>query len=348
MARGVLTAFLMGASVGRASIVPFAAAVMGVGGSSISGGTDWRYFAAGGISAALSHGYTTPIDVVKTRMQTDPAAYNGSIPLALKKIVETEGPLFLLQGFVPTCVGYGIEGALKFGCYELCKPLFGGLTPTTFGDYLLASVVAGAVASVVLCPAEDVRIRQVADPTYASSAFGALRRLAREKGPLASFGGLPAMLSKQIPYTMGKQVSFDVLCASFYTAFALAFADGNAAALNPNIKALVPFAGAAVTSMIACVLSHPGDMLLTEYFKGAKAVVAPPGRAKGRSRVVAAPAPPAGIGGALKSIVDRSGPLGLFAGLKARFVHVAAIIIVQLVVYDSIKQMLGLPSTGSH
>jgi hypothetical protein len=33
----------------------------GAGGS--SGGTDWRFFVAGGISAALSHGYTTPIDV---------------------------------------------------------------------------------------------------------------------------------------------------------------------------------------------------------------------------------------------------------------------------------------------
>jgi len=35
-----------------------------------SDAADWRFFAAGGISAALSHGYTTPIDVVKTRMRT--------------------------------------------------------------------------------------------------------------------------------------------------------------------------------------------------------------------------------------------------------------------------------------
>ena len=31
-----------------------------------SGGADWRYFAAGGVSAAISHGYTTPLDVIKT------------------------------------------------------------------------------------------------------------------------------------------------------------------------------------------------------------------------------------------------------------------------------------------
>jgi solute carrier family 25 phosphate transporter 3 len=173
---------LGGACPAGAMVLPLAQLSMGNVGAGLAGGVDWRYFAAGGISAALSHGYTTPLDVVKTRMQTNPQDYNGSVPLAIRKIVADEGALFLLQGLVPTCVGYGVEGALKFGCYELCKPLFAGVTPSPVTDFLLASVVAGAVASVVLCPAEDVRIRQVADPTYADSALGALSRLVREKG----------------------------------------------------------------------------------------------------------------------------------------------------------------------
>jgi solute carrier family 25 phosphate transporter 3 len=330
-----------------AALVPGAAALhlhmplasLSLGASaSTAGGSDWRYFVAGGVSAALSHGYTTPLDVIKTRMQTNPLDYNGSVPLAVRRIVEEEGPLFLLQGLAPTCVGYGIEGALKFGCYELCKPLFKGLTPSVFCDYLLASVVAGAVASVVLCPAEDLRIRQVADPTYAKSAFGAIARLSREKGPFASFGGLPAMLSKQVPYTMGKQVSFDFLCHTIYSTFVIALASGNAEQLDPRARALVPFLGACLTSVIACALSHPGDMVLTEYFKGSQAQ--PKAGADARA--------PRGTMGAFMAIIERDGPIGLFAGLKARFLHVAAIIIVQLVVYDAIKQMLGLPSTGAH
>jgi hypothetical protein len=33
---------------------------------------DYRYFVAGGTCAAFSHGITTPIDVVKTKIQANP------------------------------------------------------------------------------------------------------------------------------------------------------------------------------------------------------------------------------------------------------------------------------------
>lgn len=47
-------------------------------------------------------------------------------------------------------MGYGLEGALKFGFYETFKTIFSKMTPYEFVNFLLASVVAGAVASVVL------------------------------------------------------------------------------------------------------------------------------------------------------------------------------------------------------
>lgn len=58
----------------------------------------------------------------------------------------------------PTVVGYGLEGALKFGFYETFKKIFeqAKITPYTFTNFLLASVVAGAVASVVLVRRSDL------------------------------------------------------------------------------------------------------------------------------------------------------------------------------------------------
>jgi hypothetical protein len=133
---------------------------------------DPRYFVSGGLCAAVSHGITTPIDVVKTRIQADPDVFNKGLVSATKSILEKDGPSALLVGFGPTVVGYTLEGAMKFGLYESLKPTFvEWLLPAndvTAVAYLGASVVAGAVASVLLCPMEYTRIRLVTDPTFAT------------------------------------------------------------------------------------------------------------------------------------------------------------------------------------
>ena len=131
------------------------------------------------------------------------------------------------------------------------------LTPgAAFANALLASVVAGAVASVILCPAEGTRIRMVSDPNFAGGMVGGLLRLLREDGVLEVFNGLAAMLSKQVPYTAAKQVSFDVLATAFY-----------------NVPAMVKrawtitFVSSVITSVIATIASQPGDVVLTEVYK---------------------------------------------------------------------------------
>jgi solute carrier family 25 phosphate transporter 3 len=50
----------------------------------------------------------------------------------------------------------------------------------------------------------------------------------------------------------------------------------------------------------------------------------------------------------VSKIWGRGGLAEFFVGIQARFVHVGGIITTQLVVYDIVKQLLGLPATGSH
>ena len=179
------------------------------GGSKKLIGTDPRFFIAGGISAAVSHGITTPIDVVKTKMQANSDLNNLGLQKATLAIIENDGPKALLGGLGPTVVGYGIEGALKFGVYESLKPIFTFLFfgNAAFDDpakpYLAAAVCAGALASIILCPMEETRIRLVTDPTFDSKGLlDGLPRLIQEEGIFSTFSGLGAMLSKQVPYTM--------------------------------------------------------------------------------------------------------------------------------------------------
>ena len=121
---------------------------------------------------------------------------------AAAKIIKKDGPGVLLGGLGPTVVGYGIEGAAKFGIYEILKPVFGQVIEDQPTAFILASIAAGAVAALILCPAESVRIRIVTDTNYADKGLLAgLPKLIKEEGFLEMFGGFPAMLTKQVRKT---------------------------------------------------------------------------------------------------------------------------------------------------
>jgi solute carrier family 25 (mitochondrial phosphate transporter), member 3 len=89
-------------------------------------------------------------DVVKTRMQAFPDRYDNGVFAAAKDIIASEGVGYLLTGLGQTVIGYGVEGALKFGCYESLKIAFRELIPNSMEDSLLSSVIAGALASLLL------------------------------------------------------------------------------------------------------------------------------------------------------------------------------------------------------
>ena len=125
----------------------------------------------------------------------------------------------------------------------------------------------------------------------------------------------------QVPYTMAKQVSFDIVAGVLYAALTV---EGKSAA---DLKWIVSVTSAFVASLCACISSQPGDMILTETFKGSSG--------KGFLGIVA-------------DINDKGGLPAFFTGTKARIVHVGMIITTQLVIYDIVKQALGLPATGSH
>ena len=109
------------------------------------------------------------------------------------------------------------------------------------------------------------------------------------------------------------------------------------------MKWMVSVLAAMVASVMACLMSQPGDVILTETYKGddhdgKKKQSASQGEREIKSlREIST------------SIYSRRNSLsGFFTGLQARFVHVGMIITSQLVIYDIIKQLLGLPATGSH
>jgi solute carrier family 25 phosphate transporter 3 len=184
---------------------------------------------------------------------------------------------------------------------------------------------------------EEARIKMVGDASWArENVISSLVRLVREDGLLSSFSGLPAMLAKQIPYTMGKQVSFDVFAQILYVLAA------QMAVSHADAKWAISVSAAFLASVVACITSQPGDMILTATYKGGHGGHGPSagvddtlGGSKDFATIVS-------------GIYRRHGLAGFFFGLPARMAHVASIITSQLVAYDLIKMGLGLPVTGSH
>jgi solute carrier family 25 phosphate transporter 3 len=297
----------------------------GAGGIPSGAPIDYRYFLAGGICAAFSHGITVPIDVVKTKIQTCPEVYDRGMIKATKKVIKRKGAAFLLQGMEPTLVGYGVEGALKFGFYETFKILLRKFIDDKALTMLLASVLAGGMASIVLCPIEDTRIKMLQDPAYIDDGLiSGLTRLFKTTG-FASFNGFGAMLAKQIPYTIGKQVSFDVFARMVFKL--IEGSQESRLAGSTDLKFLVPVIAGFFASIIACVFSQPGDLMLSSMYGDAQK--------------------PNGFYETAVSIFEDAGVGGFFCGIQMRLLHVALIITSQLVIYDFVKQAVGLAATGS-
>eukprot|EP00536_Pseudo-nitzschia_multiseries_P016966 jgi/Psemu1/223254/e_gw1.1313.26.1 len=298
---------------------------------------DYRYFVAGGTCAAFSHGITTPIDVVKTKLQADPKKFEGKglVGATLQICADKEegGPAALLNGLGPTILGYGIEGAMKFGAYEVAKPIFLSLLGESrkVMAFILSSVLAGSIAAVLLVPMESLRIKQVTDPSYKSDTIlSGLPRIVRDDGFLVMMSGVWAMLAKQVPYTFGKQVSFDLVAKFLYS-----ITEQLSVLSRSQLKWMVSLLSAFCASIAACLCSQPGDMILTETYSKDSSDSGSSSR-------------PGNFGTVIHKIHGNGGLPEFFRGTQARLVHVGMIITSQLMIYDLVKQLLGLPATGSH
>ena len=277
-----------------------------------------KYFVAGGVCACVSHTGSVPLDVVKTRLQTEPGRDQGSAWRCAQRVLREDGPAGLLVGAGPTFLGYAVQGSLKYGLYEVFKraaaATAGASLPLVITQ-LSAAAAAELVGSAALCPLEATRIRVVADDRFAAAGFrGALWMLVEEAGVAGLFASLPAIYAKQIPYTMLQLASYEQVGGAF-----------RAAGVAPPAAAL---GAALVAGVVATLASQPGDTLLSRLNATARE-----GSGDGALAEVLAEA---------AALVDEAGVAGLFTGLQARLFHTGSIVVVQLLVNDAVKAALGI------
>ncbi|KAL9121154.1 MAG: hypothetical protein Q9187_002289 [Circinaria calcarea] len=162
-----------------------------------------RFALAGAVCCSVTHGGLTPVDVVKTRIQLEPQVYNKGMIGGFRQVIASEGAGALLTGFGPTAAGYFLQGAFKFGGYELFKQQFinyfgyEAASRNRTAVYLASAATAEFFADIALCPLEATRIRLVSQPTFASGLLSGFTKIAKNEGLGAFYSGFGPILFKQ-------------------------------------------------------------------------------------------------------------------------------------------------------
>jgi solute carrier family 25 iron transporter 28/37 len=81
---------------------------------------------SGAIAGAAAAALTNPLDVAKTRLQTqsDMGVYYSGMTDALKHIKQTEGWAGFSRGIVPRMIFFSMAAGIQWGSYEYVKHIF--------------------------------------------------------------------------------------------------------------------------------------------------------------------------------------------------------------------------------
>lgn len=282
-----------------------------------------RFAFAGAVCCSLTHGSLTPVDVVKTRMQLEPTVYKDGMISSFRQVIKNEGASALLTGIGPTFSGYFLQGAFKFGGYEVFQKLIidnvgvEAAANNRTAVYLASSGIAEFFASIALCPLEATRIRLVSQPTFANGLIGGFSRILKEEGVARGFySGFGPILFKQVPYTMTKFVVYERVSEAILSSMSTPKDQLSAGTLTTVNLGSGLIAGAA-----AAIVSQPADTLLSKINKQ-----------KGAEGSIVT---------RLATLAKELGVRGLFLGLGPRIVMVGALTSGQFAIYGDLKRVLG-------
>jgi solute carrier family 25 phosphate transporter 3 len=250
----------------------------------------------------------------------------GGIRTIIKE--EGMGATGILKGWAPTAIGYSLQGAGKFGLYEVFKDVYS----TAAGEensykyrgliYLAGSASAEFFADILLCPWEMVKVKvQTSETgTFPTKLMPALSEMqARSAETRFPFGSLVPLWGRQIPYTMAKFYFFEKVVEAFYTYVFTKPKESYDKATQLGIT----FTSGYLAGVICAIVSHPADSLVSQMGKASN---------KGKS---------------LGQIASEVGLAELATkGLAPRILMIGTLTGFQWWIYDTFKTSMGMGTTG--
>ncbi|XP_048515252.1 phosphate carrier protein, mitochondrial-like isoform X3 [Athalia rosae] len=270
------------------------------------------------VSCGTTHALITPLDLIKCRMQVDPAKYKN-LGTGFKLTVSEEGILGLSRGWLPTLLGYSTQGLFKFGLYEFFKVNYAKL----LGDqvaidyrtwlYLTSSASAEFFADIGLAPMEAVKVRMQTSPGFTTSITLAMEIMKREGGWTVFYKGLVPLWLRQVPYTMMKFTCFEKTLEMLYRYVV----PKPRHRCTKGEQLLVTFGAGYIAGVFCAVVSHPADTVVSKL-----------NQQKGSTGV---------------KIAREIGFTGLWSGLGPRIVMIGTLTALQWFIYDAFKVYMRMP-----
>ncbi|RPA81789.1 mitochondrial carrier [Ascobolus immersus RN42] len=239
---------------------------------------NWTHLIAGGVSGMVASTVTYPLDVIKTRMQSD--VFETSFRnrhgtrissrfleswFVLRRIYGSEGVRPLFSGLLPTLCGAIPARAINFYVYANSKMIlkesfFNGAENSYV--HLLAAVNAGLVTATITNPIWMVKTRLQLqpgnNPGEYRGALHCLRELVKKEGVSSLYRGLSAsylgVTESTLQWVLYEYFKRELVSVSREWSGELAMEE---------LQNFAPLASAAVAKIVATTVTYPHEVLRT-------------------------------------------------------------------------------------
>ncbi|KAL8109161.1 mitochondrial phosphate carrier protein 1, mitochondrial [Apium graveolens] len=272
----------------------------------------------GMLSAGTTHLLITPLDVLKVNMQVNPVKYNR-MTSSFSILWKEQGPSAFGRGWSSKFFGYGIQGGLKFGLYEYFKRFYSDVLVEHNRNvtFFLSSASAQLVADVALCPFEAVKVCVQTQPTFAKGLVDGFPKLYASRGISGLYKGLFPLWGRNLPFSMIMFSTFEHSVDMLYGNVIQRRKEDCSRAQQLGVTSLAGF----VAGAVGTVISNPADNIVSSlYNKKADSV---------------------------RQAIKNIGFANLFTrSLPVRLTIVGPVVTLQWFLYDTIKVLSGLPTSG--
>lgn len=270
-----------------------------------------------GVAAAASAVAVQPLDVLKTRLQTN-VALRQNLFANLRHIFRVEGSRGLYRGLVPTLGSVVPSISIYFTLYNSIKKNLGCPSGEPLRDVATQSLAAGLASSATAAitnPLWLVKTRLQTQPILKNqknthSTIGTVRAIVREEGVRGLYKGLNASFlaasQAMVQFPIYEELKI-LMCNQDHTA---------------KRKTCSYLAASAISASLACILTYPAEVVRARL------------QAQGSVRVYD------GVIHAFRKIVAQEGASGLYRGLLTSLIKMTPAHAISFTTYECILRFL--------